>query len=304
MSADNKNSVNYNKKRGNKLGFWFFETLLKYFGLSSAYFFLYFIAVYYLVFDKDAVLKSSNYIQLRFPNAGLFKRYYHAYMLFVSQGQQLIDRHIYTAKPELFNITTNGNDELFKYINDSDKGIIILTSHFGNWLIGLETLKKFGNRQTNILIRSDSNQAIQKLFREDMKKRINFIASESFLGGSVEILNALDKGDIVTLTGDRHYGGKTVGIEFFGKTAYFPFSAFVFASARKCPVLFLNTVKTGRKNYEIFINKHVWPDVKKQKDSKENQLKSYVKEFAEELERISKKYPYQCFLFNNVWKSE
>ncbi|HJO93634.1 MAG TPA: hypothetical protein QF753_09565 [Victivallales bacterium] len=304
MSADNNNSINYSKKRGNKIGLWFFKVLLKYTGLSGAYSLLYFIALYYLIFDKDAVVKSSYYVKLRFPDAGLFKRYYHTYRLFFTQGQQLIDRYAYSVKSELFDIFIDGNDKIFDYIGKSGKGIIILTSHFGNWLIGLEVLKKLGNKKINILIRSEDNKAIHASFRDDMKKKINFISSENFLGGSVEVLNALEKGDIVSLTGDRHYGGKTIDVQFFNKKASFPFSAFVFAAAKKCPVLFLNTVKTGKNCYRIYINKHVWPELKGDKNDKRNQLKVYVKEFAEELERISEKYPYQCFLFNNVWKVE
>ncbi|MCP4176376.1 MAG: hypothetical protein GY756_01255 [bacterium] len=305
MSCDqNKNSINYNKKRGNKVGLWFFKVLLKYTGLSGAYFLLYFIAFYYLIFDRDAVSKSSYYIKLRFADRGIFKRLYHTYRLFVSQGRQLIDRYAYSMNPDLFDISINSNDKLFNFLNESRNGVIILTSHFGNWLIGLEVLKKLENRNINILIRSEDNKAIQDSFREEMKRRIKFISSESFLGGSVEVLNVLEKGDIVTLTGDRHYGGKTVEIQFFNKTAYFPFSAFVFASAKKCPVLFLNTVKTGKSNYEIFVNRHVYPELTQKKDEREHQLKAYVEKFAAELENISTKYPYQCFLFNNVWKKE
>ena len=44
---------NVERKRGNRLGLWFFRTAIRILGLRGAYGFLYFVSLYYLVFDRE-----------------------------------------------------------------------------------------------------------------------------------------------------------------------------------------------------------------------------------------------------------
>ena len=81
------------RKRGNRLGFQFFEASLRLFGLRGAYGLLYLVCPYYLLFDRTAVRASLAYIRRRFPRDGALKRLWLVYQLFISQGRSLIDRH-------------------------------------------------------------------------------------------------------------------------------------------------------------------------------------------------------------------
>ena len=62
------------KKRGNSLGMAIFQSSLKLFGLSGAYGLLYFVCLYYLVFDRIAVASSMAYIKRRFRSYGFWRR--------------------------------------------------------------------------------------------------------------------------------------------------------------------------------------------------------------------------------------
>jgi hypothetical protein len=42
---------NVERKRGNRVGFWFFRAAARAFGLRGAYGLLYFVSLYYLLFD-------------------------------------------------------------------------------------------------------------------------------------------------------------------------------------------------------------------------------------------------------------
>ena len=75
------------KRRGNRLGFWFFEVLLKFLGLPGAYALLYFVCWHYLLFDRNAVLNALSYARKRFPTANFLKLRLEVYRLFVSQGR-------------------------------------------------------------------------------------------------------------------------------------------------------------------------------------------------------------------------
>ncbi len=58
------------KKRGNALGLWFFEMMLRISGLKGAYLLLEFVFTYYVLFDREAAATSLAYIEKRFPNFG------------------------------------------------------------------------------------------------------------------------------------------------------------------------------------------------------------------------------------------
>ena len=130
------------KKRGNRLGFWCFEVLLKFLGLPGAYALLYLVCLHYLLFDRIAVLNALSYINKRFPATGFFKKRLEVYRLFISQGKQLIDRSAIISGKNLFDIQLKGYEQLSSLLADKYKGFVLLTAHVGNWQIALSTLKK------------------------------------------------------------------------------------------------------------------------------------------------------------------
>ncbi len=85
------------RKRGNRLGFWFFRTAARIFGLRGAYGLLYFVSLYYLIFDRAVVAASMAYVRRRFPDHGALRRLFDVYLLFVNQGKSLIDRYYVAA---------------------------------------------------------------------------------------------------------------------------------------------------------------------------------------------------------------
>ena len=58
------------RKRGNRLGFWFFHMAARVFGLRGAYGLLYFVCMHYLLFDRALVRATLAYVGRRFPEHG------------------------------------------------------------------------------------------------------------------------------------------------------------------------------------------------------------------------------------------
>lgn len=291
------------KRRGNKLGFWFFKFFLNCFGLAGAYGLLYFVCLHYLIFDREAVSKCLSYIKRRFPKAGFFKMQLHVYRLFISQGKQLIDRFALISGRHKFNIQLNGYDDLKKILSAKDSGFVLLTAHVGNWQIALTTLKKM-NKHVHLVMRPEDNNAVRESLGIDSEdESISIISPEGYLGGVVESMSALKNGDIVSLMGDRKYGFEAVEVSFLKDKAYFPFGAFSIAASANCPVVVLLSSKVSKDKYIVDISNVIYPKYEGEL-SKREQLKKYVQEFAGILDKYVLEYPYQCFLFHDVWKSE
>ncbi len=291
------------RKRGNRPGFWFFEIFIRVSGLYGAYGLLYFVSLYYLFFDKEAVSSARSYIEKRFPESGNFKQYFHIYRLFVSQGRQLIDRFsVVCTEKDVFDIKLNGFDQLQNILNDSDRGVILLTSHFGNWQIALTALNKLG-KKVFLLMRKEDNEAVRDFLNVGYEKGdINIISPEQDFGGVIEIMNALGKGHIVSIMGDRRYGAKASKVRFLGDYAYFPLSAFAIAASAQCPVVVLLAAKVSAYEYVVDVTNILYPEGSGRK--KDIKLVPWIQKYAHILEDFVNINPYQCFLFHDIWKDE
>ncbi len=289
------------KKRGNKLGFWFFKTTIKIFGLRAAYGLLYFVCLHYCLFDRQASKAALCYLDRMFGRGNFWQRKFRVYKLFVSQGKQLIDRYVSIAGAKKFDIQLKGYDKLKSLLENPQQGLIILTAHVGNWQIAMTTLSEF-QRKVYLVMRPEDNQAVASSLNISKEKDfIRVINPEGFLGNVVEIIKALGEGDFVSIMGDRKYGFKGIDVKFFGDTAYFPFGAFSIAQAAKVPIVLLLSAKVGTCKYEIDVTNIFYP--KEEPGNKKEQVKLAVQEFATILEQYIKKYPYQCFLFHDVWSN-
>jgi len=284
------------KKRGNKLGFWFFKFFLKTGGLISAYLLLYFVALYYYLFDKEAFLNARAYLKRRFKDK---YRNLDVYKLFVSQGKQLIDRAASISGLIDFNFYLEGKDTLEK-LRKSEKGFILLTAHAGNWQIAMSTLENI-NKKVYLVMRPEDNEALREaLDLSAGKTNISIISPESELGGVLSIMKEIEDGNVVAFMGDRPYNFDSIEIDFIGDRANFPYGAFALAAAAGVPVVTMLVAKVGHKSYNIDFTNTICPKYKRD-ESKKNQLKVWVQEYADILNNFFDKYPFQCFLFYEVW---
>ena len=263
--------------------------------------------------------------------------YFHVYKLFISQGKQLIDQSVYASNSNFFQFNLKQNINIKKVVKEAKTGLIFLTSHIGNWQIGCSVLSRLNIKEFNILIKPEENKSLDAILNFNLSKdrspervKINTISTNGDFGGILDVVNVLQKGGIVTMMGDRSYGSKTVPLKFLGDNANFPISAFRIASTVNSPIVLLYVIKESIKNYTIYVNNILYPnsDLSIQKtidfskkyvselNSKQSvkQIKintlgykkenrnALLNEYVKELESFADKYPYQCFIFNDIWK--
>ena len=291
------------KKRGNKLGFWLFKVSLRLFGLRGTYGLLYVVCIYYVLFDRSAVSVAMSYINRRFPDCGFLRRHLHVYWLFVSQGKQLIDRHAVISNKGMFDVQVRGHKQFMSLVQNSQHGVILLTSHIGNWQVAMTTLKKIGAK-VYFLMRPEDNFAVQNsLHISQETENIKIISSEQHLGGVVEIMNVLKGGHVVSIMGDRSYGFNALEVSFLGEKAWFPYGAFTIAATTGCPVVVLLSAKVSHSNYIVDVSNVLYPHYEG-RQNKRQQIQQWVQKFVTLLDTHVNLYPYQCFLFHNVWREE
>lgn len=290
------------KRRGNALGFMFFRVVLKLFGLQVTYGILYFICLHYLLFDRQAAHGALAYIKRRFPNSRYLRSQLHVYRLFISQGKQLIDRYAAISGNVHFDINVEGAEQLAKLSHSRKEGFLLLTAHVGNWQFALTTLQNM-DRTVHLVMRPEDNPAVERTLNITKEgDYIRIISSEAEHDGIIRIMHALKKGDIVSIMGDRKYSFKALRVSFLNDNAHFPYGAFAIAAATNCPIVILLSAKLSYRKYLVDVRNILYPRY----DGgiyKQEQLHNYVQKYASVLEEYIQKYPYQCFLFHDIWNN-
>lgn len=289
------------RKRGNQLGFWFFRTAVRLFGLGGSYGLLYFVGLYYLTVDRPLVAASLAYTRRRFPEHGAIRQLFDVYLLFVSQGKSLIDRYAVAAGYKDMAIDIRGYEEI-KRLSEEGKGFILLTAHVGNWQVAMTVLSRFG-KTVYLMMRPEDNTAVKKALNIDKEEEnVKIISTDDSLTGVIEAMKAIKKGNIVSIMGDRTYGFSAAEASFLGENVHFPYGAFTLASAVQCPVVVFLSAKVGVNKYIVDVS-HIIPAPAGVRGKKDEEIKAALQEFADVLEVYVKAYPLQWFAFRDVWKS-
>ena len=290
------------RKRGNRLGFRFFGLATKLFGLGGAYGFLYFVGLYYLIVDHGLVLETLAYVRRRFPRHGQLRQLFDVYLLFVSQGKNLIDRFAMAAGYSDIRIDIKGFDELKTLYSPGGKGFILLTAHVGNWQMAMTPLGDIG-RTVHLMMRPEDNPAVKQALNVDSgSEKVKIIYTDDSLGGVIEAVKALSTGDLVSIMGDRTYGYSAAEAMFLGDVVSFPHGAFTLAAAVQCPVVVLLSAKVSTKQYIVDVS-HIIPPPLGRRGKKDEAIRASVQMFADVLEEYVQEHPYQWFVFRDIWKS-
>ena len=289
------------KKRGNRLGMAIFKVSLKTFGLSGAYGLLYIVSLYYLVFDRRAVASSMAYIKRRFRRYGAIRRLAGVYRIFINQGKNLIDRYYLISGLGGFDIELYGYDKLNALLSESRKGVILLTAHVGNWQVAMTALEKLG-KTVYLVMRPEDNAAVKETLNIDSETgKVRIISSDGFLGGVVEIMDAIEQGCIVSIMGDRGYGQNIMDAVLMGDRVGLPYGAFSIAAAAKCPVVVLLSARLSRNKYIVDVS-HIIGPAAGTKAEKHEKIRACVQEFAGVLDNYAARYPFQWFVFGDLWE--
>lgn len=289
---------------GSKSGHQFFYWAIRLGGRRPAYFFLYFVVFYYVVFHPAVKDKTEPYLSRRFPDSGLFKRFFQRYRFSLHLGKALIDRAVFgICKENSIRISFERDDDLVR-LKALNGGFVILMSHVGGWQVVMSALSALGKPVNLLMLREE--QDIDKHYFEhgQGKAPFNIISPEQFLGGAIEMLNALKNDEILCIMGDRVFKSSELAIdmEFLGGRVRFPVSAFKIASIAQKAVVVLYSQKTGPADYRLTIPEIIHIPGKLGKNVEK--FRPYVQRFVISLEQYTRRYPYQFFNFYDMWEAD
>jgi predicted LPLAT superfamily acyltransferase len=286
---------------GSPLQHQFFYVLIRIGGAWLAYLFLYIVVSYYTLCRPSVRRKCESYLSRRFPDRKGFRRLLDSYRLSLELGKVLINRAIVgILGPDKISLTFDDKKELLKLVGEG-KGIILLMAHIGCWQVALPMLSAL-NVPANLVIQREEGDIDKHYFEHrGIPCPYRIIDPRGYLGGSLEMIEVLKKGEALCIMGDRLLGSlkNTVAVRFLGEKALFPISAMKLAAASGAPVAILIPSITKPTQYRFDLAKVVW--VPKGLGGSSDQFFPYINQFVKVLEDFVMENPYQFFNFYDMW---
>jgi KDO2-lipid IV(A) lauroyltransferase len=124
-------------------------------------------------------------------------------------------------------------------------------------------------------------------------------AEEPRLG--LDLLDALRRGEIVALQGDRpRAGGRTAEVSLFGRPFQLPIGPAALARAAGVPLVPVFVFREGRLSYRCAVRPpiHVSHGPDRRRD-----LEAALARFAADLEDAIRQAPHQWFCFRSLWQA-
>lgn len=304
QDPETRRGTNWNSRSlGKNWQHQFFYVAIRLGGRRLAYFFLYFIAAYYVLCSRAARKRCAPYLRRRFPHAGRLRGLWYCYRLIVSFGKVLIDRAVVGIMgPDAFNVTLHGREQLLALLGE-ERGLIMMGAHVGCWQVAMSALD-FMQRPVNMLMRREDGDVDRHYYEHTgVECPYRIIDPTEYLGGTLQMIGTLKQGEVVCVMGDRMLGSdrSSVTVEFMGGDVALPYSAYKIAAATGAPLVVFFTRKDGPASYSLHLKEVM--RVPQLKGREAHTFAPYARRFSGALEQYCEQEPFQFFNFFDMWRT-
>ncbi len=284
--------------RGTPAGIHFFIMLLRLFGPRVAYIFSAPVALYFALVSPD-VPSTVEFHRRIFGTQPWWKRRWLVCKHFFSFGQMMIDRvAILSGKLSPFSFTFDGEQHLHDAIAER-RGVLLLTAHLGNWEAAGQLLSRV-KVPINIVGLDRETYSVRSLLTDAANVRFRFITLSGASTDAIPMLAALRRGEIVAMVADRAYGTRIAQVPFLGDLAPFPIGPYMVAAAAGAPLIHVFCVRERSGHYHFSSS----PPERLSSPPRQERavfLHNCAARYAERLETVVRRYPFQWFNFYPFW---
>ncbi len=188
-----------------------------------------------------------------------------------------------------------GREHFDRLVNEPG-GAIILTAHMGSYDLGAHLFAQTSNRRI-VMVRAPEIDPETHRFEEAHAGRtplqIDFSSRASDL--AIDLLHALQRGEIIAIQGDRVTPGiSALRTTFFGKTTALPSGPFALSMAARVPIYPLFVERLGRRRYRLVVGEPF--DVRRTRDRAEA-FDAAMSRWTRELEGVVRDAWFQWYTF-------
>jgi lauroyl/myristoyl acyltransferase len=236
--------------------------------------------------------------------AGRAERWLRSFRTMYAFAWCMTERYRRFAAPQRFRSVLEG-EENWRKAMAAGTGVVLVTAHIGPW----EAASQFGAveaRRRIHVVREEEIDPRAQAFMRDLLARAGDSTVTHFAGHdprlSLELAEALRRGDLVALQGDRpRAGGRSVTVSLFGRPMPMPVGPAALARAAQVPLLPVFNFREGRCRLRTVVRPPIRVAHTADRDA---DVADAVRRLAAEVEWAIRERPHQWFCFRNLWEQE
>jgi KDO2-lipid IV(A) lauroyltransferase len=216
-------------------------------------------------------------------------------------------RNLAMSVVELFRLPVTGQDYLNRYVmikgleNEDivlkkDKGLIVLTGHFGNWEIASLASSLRGHTMS-VFAREQKYKRLNALLNRYRKMTGCKVITKGF--SIREIIKTLNNNGIVAMLGDQNAGPGGILIDFFGRPASTAPGAVAFSIKTGAEIMLAFMRRVAFDRHEVIFEK---PLALIDTGNKDKDIKENLKNISAIFENYIRKFPDQWLWSHKRWK--
>ncbi len=276
-----------------------FSYLVKFAGLNFSRrcsVLLAFLFFYLIPIRKKTVLENLSFSFPEFSKSKINSVAFNCYKSFAITLIELLAIP-WLEKDEMERMVYCENSELITKRYNEEKGVILLSAHFGNWeYIALSVSLQIGI-PFSVVVKPQRNPYVTKWLEAARTKWINKIIPS---GLSVrQVYKELKDKNIVAMVADQRGPSNGLKLDFMGRPASFFSGPAILAIKTGAPILYGIPVRQ-----KDFLYKAKIFEVSKENlpEDEEDKIKEFTKRHKEYLEGFIKENPEQWFWMHKRWK--
>ena len=180
------------------------------------------------------------------------------------------------------------------------RGAIVLTAHMGNYDLGAALFVEKFHREIRLVRAPEPDEQTAQHLAASFEKsgegavKVDYNTAGALL--SLDLLNALRLGEIVSIQGDRADGDvAAIRARLFGKEVRLPNGPFVLAQVSRVPIYPLFIARSGYRSYQIIVREPIM--VLRTGRDREEDLAQAVHKWCQVLEQLLAERWDQWFAF-------
>jgi len=260
-----------------------------------------FTTFFWLALRKIRAAIAANLVPV-LGACGWWQRQRRIYRTFRQFAWCLSERYERLSTDRAFTVALEG-EESWRDLAGAERGFVFVTAHLGNWEMGSMLPASRDRRRIHVVREAETDPRAQRFIEELIRNRggdlyTTHFAEDPQLG--VDLLDALRRGEIVALQGDRpRAGGRTAEMTLFGRPFRLPIGPAALARAAGVPLVPVFVFREARLSYRCMVRPPIYVA---QSSDRRRDLEAALARFAVDLEAAIRRHPHQWFCFRSLWK--
>lgn len=299
QDATTKRSWLQVEERGSSLGLRLLLGVVFLFGRTMGRGLLYPITLYFALRHADLRRDSKAYLR----RMGIDPTFGSIYRHTLRFSQCALDRVFFLkGEKDRFALTMDGHETVVE-LHERRVGAIFLGAHLGSFE-AMRMVSSGAGVPLNVVMNNANAKRVRRLIHAlDPEGSLRIL--ETGEGGArlaLQIREAVDRGEIVAILGDRvTEGERSARASFLGDDADFPVGPYLIAAALGCPVYLTFGLYRGGNRYDLYCERFADRIVLER--PRDESLQRWVARYASRLEHYCRLAPDNWFNFFDFWST-